>query len=77
MKVKIWDIIKLKEYASSPKYTYLVLDIDIEAEFEAWNIWKEEWYIKLQNLTRLIEWWNEESIISNKSVKEIEFNIKQ
>lgn len=37
IEVKIWDIIKLKDYASSPRYTYLVLWIDIEVTF--W--WKQ------------------------------------
>jgi hypothetical protein len=75
MEVKVWDIIKLNKYATSPKYTYLVLGLSVEAKMEWGDIKREDWYIRIQNLTRLLEWYNEESIISNRSVSKILINI--
>lgn len=87
IEVKIWDIIKLKDYASSPQYTYLVLWVDIEVTLEAWKINKEEWYIKILRLNSFIEtpteiekeifWWKqiETSFISKNSIEKILFNI--
>ena len=71
IEVKKWNIIKLKKYASSPSYKYIVLDIDVEQDFESWKITKEDWYIKILNLTRLLEWYTETSVISKRSVDEL------
>jgi len=61
--MKVWDIIKLKAYASSPKYKYKILTIG----FEAYNIKKEDNYLLLQNIT----FNNQLSFISSKSVEEV------
>lgn len=88
MKIKVWDIIKLKKEVAYPWYTYLVVWIDAAEKFKAWEIKKEDLYIKIINLTRgFLEspteiekelFWGrmiDISLISNKSVDKVICNI--
>ena len=50
MKIKIWDIVKLKESTSHPDYTYIVLEKYAEKEFESGSIKKEDKYLKMYTI---------------------------